>query len=129
VPDALRAVLTVGESITVHDDILPPDTDDREWVKHAAERGWVILSKDSRLRRNPLELEAPRNSGAAAFMLANGSLSGAQQGAAMALALPRIRTAVRRFDVAIIASVNVDGAVTVIWAGGEKLPKPKLLKK
>jgi hypothetical protein len=129
VPDALRGALNAGESLTIHDDILAPDTDDCEWLKRAADSGWIIVSKDSRIRRNPLELEALRNSGAAAFMLANASLSGPQQGLALVAALPRIRTVVRRFDVAIIASVNIDGAVTVIWAGGEPLPKPKVFKK
>lgn len=128
VPAAVGGALLAGESVLVHDDLFRQDTDDEEWLPQVGERGWVVLSKDPAMRRSPLVVEALRAAGAAVFHLANGQINGIQAGAALVAALPRIRKAVRRFDVTVVGSVDMNGAVNVMWAGGARLARPVRLK-
>ncbi len=128
VPSAVRNALLAGEAIQIHDDLLAQDTDDEEWLPMVAARGWVVLSKDPAMRRSPLVVEALRAAGAAVFHLANGQISGIQSGAALVATMPRIRKAVRRFDVTVVGSVDMTGSVTVMWASGARLARPVRLK-
>jgi hypothetical protein len=47
--DALRAL---GDRVEVHDDHFPKDATDEVWLADVGAKGWVILSKDDRIRRN-----------------------------------------------------------------------------
>lgn len=66
IPDRLREV---GAQVEAHDDHFGPTTPDVEWLREVAERGWVVLSKNLRIRYTPLEIEALMTSGVACFML------------------------------------------------------------
>jgi hypothetical protein len=55
--DALKAA---GERIEIHDDHFPKDATDELWLAKVCAKGWVILSKDDRIRRNPVERQAAR---------------------------------------------------------------------
>jgi len=37
-------------SVIAHDDLFPQDTDDEVWLRHAGERGWIVLTKDEKIR-------------------------------------------------------------------------------
>ena len=47
-----------GETVEVHDDHFAKDTPDVTWLAAVGEKGWVVLSKDDRIRTNALEREA-----------------------------------------------------------------------
>lgn len=128
VPNAVRGALGPGESLRIHDDLLAQDTLDEAWLPMVAGRGWIVLSKDPSMRRTPLVADALRAARVAAFYLANGQISGAVAGQAFVAALPRIRKAARRFDMTVVGSVDMTGAVTVVWADSEKLARPVRLK-
>lgn len=55
VADALRAA---GARVEVHLDHFPGDTPDAEWIPEVGSRGWVLITKDQNIRRNPLERRA-----------------------------------------------------------------------
>lgn len=55
VAEALR---TAGATVEVHDDHFPQTTPDVDWLAEVGRRGWVVLSKDERIRRNRIEREA-----------------------------------------------------------------------
>jgi prevent-host-death family protein len=55
VPEALRAA---GAKVEAHDDHFAQNTPDVEWLTQVGKRGWVVISKDQNIRRNPLELAA-----------------------------------------------------------------------
>lgn len=42
----------------LHDDQFPQDTEDSVWLSALADLGWIILTKDERIRYRPLELAA-----------------------------------------------------------------------
>jgi hypothetical protein len=55
VADALRAA---GEAVEVHDDHYDADAADQPWLAEVGGKAWVVLSKDDRIPRNPVEREA-----------------------------------------------------------------------
>lgn len=52
VADALRAA---GALVEVHIDHFPQNALDTEWIPEVGRRGWVLITKDENIRRNPLE--------------------------------------------------------------------------
>ena len=73
-PDALRPM---GIAVQVHDSHFAIDTADVDWIQDVATRGWIILTKDQNIRRNPREREAVIVSGAQVFTLTNGNMPSA----------------------------------------------------
>lgn len=65
-PDYLR-----GHGLTVHahDDHFSQLAADEAWIPEVAARGWIILSPDLRVMRNPVELAAIMRSGASFLCL------------------------------------------------------------
>ena len=55
VAEKLRAA---GAKVEVHLDHFPGDKPDTEWIPEVARRGWVLITKDKNIRRNPLERAA-----------------------------------------------------------------------
>ncbi|MBK7013310.1 MAG: DUF433 domain-containing protein [Xanthomonadales bacterium] len=52
VVEALRAA---GAQVIAHDDAMPQDSEDVEWLAEAGRHNWVVLTKDSAIRRNQHE--------------------------------------------------------------------------
>lgn len=73
-----RELEVIGLNVEIHDDHFPRDTEDQFWLQEVGRRGWVILTKDQRIRYRPMELEALRSSGARVFVLIAGNLRGAE---------------------------------------------------
>lgn len=85
-----------------------------------ASRGWVVLTKDKRIRRRAIEHEAIVASGAGAFILVAGGLGGDSIADAFVRGLPTMvricHTRMRPF----LATVTAQGKVTLI-EGGQRL--------
>jgi hypothetical protein len=82
-------------------------------------KGWVGITQDHALRFREHELHALTEAASAVFILRNASLNQEQQSATIRLALPRMRTALRRFGLPLVASISRDGRVTVFVAAGK----------
>jgi hypothetical protein len=122
VPDALRQALQEGERV----EVLPQGTADVDWIPLAHRGGWVCLTKDRALRRRPNELSALLSAELAVFVV--GEARGEAQAARIVLALATIRRALRSRDVPLIARVDNDGGVTVLYEGGRQLSPPRRMK-
>jgi PIN like domain len=70
------ALATAGLVVEIHEDHFARDEDDRVWLKAVGERGWVVLTKDQKLRYRPLEIAALRASNARVFVLTAGKSPG-----------------------------------------------------
>ena len=99
-----------GETVYAHDDLFPQGTYDEG------------IRRDSLPRRALLAAEV------AAFMLARGDVNGAVMASAFVDALPRMKKALRRFDVPFIASVAIDGRVVLMHDADGPVTPPKQLK-
>lgn len=107
-PDALRAA---GHSVHLQRDEFPRGTLDVDWLPVVGAKGWILITKDERIRKRPIEVRALLGAKVKAFvMTAAGEMTGADQGALIARALRRIvRLAARRPP--FIATITASGQV------------------
>jgi hypothetical protein len=68
-PGRLRAA---GITVHIHDDHFAQDEPDTSWLPEVAARGWLVLSADRVIARNPFELAAVMLAGAGMFCLVGG---------------------------------------------------------
>lgn len=109
-PDALRAI---GANVEVMDDHFDSETEDTVWVPHVGALGWIILSKDCRLRSNPLEQIALLKSGTHSFLLSAANITGESMARAFANAMPDILRMIKKFQPPFVATVSPSGGVSV----------------
>ena len=112
--EPLRSGL-IGEGLTVEiqDDHFPRDEDDSVWLSVVGKRGWVVLTKDQRLRYRPLEIAALRSSGARVFVLVAGNLRGSEIAEVFRSALPAISRILRVRPGPFVGRVTKGGRVSV----------------
>lgn len=103
-----------GAHVVLHDDLFPHATDDEEWLPVVGARGWVLLTKDERLRRDSVQREILLDVGVRAFVLSNANLTGPAMAAAFVSALPRMLRIARAHRAGLIASVSPLGGVRVV---------------
>lgn len=78
-------------AILVFDDLFPQDVADDVWLREAGERGWVVLTKDEKIRRRPGEQRAIVEAGVRCFCLhPTKGMTGEDMAEVLARALPRI---------------------------------------
>jgi len=106
--------------VEIHDDHFAPDTPDTVWLAEVGVRGWIVLTKDNRIRRHPLELQVLLTANVAAFMLTATDLTGADMGRLLAAVIPRMTTLVRSRARPFIATISRQGQVTIIQGGARR---------
>jgi predicted nuclease of predicted toxin-antitoxin system len=111
VPEALRLA---GETVEIHDDHFVPDAKDADWLSEVGRRGWIVLTKDARIRYRMIEQQAMTRSSVAAFILTAGDVTGAEMANIFIKALPKMRRFVTKYERPFIASVTRSGAVVLI---------------
>ena len=116
VPDALRAAglaLEVNhEHFPVHD--VEPELSDIEWIETVTSRGWVILTRNGSIRRNPLERRAFIRAGARVFNIRNASADAQRVASAIRKAGRSIATILEQESPPFIAGISMNGDVTFI---------------
>jgi hypothetical protein len=58
----------------IHDDHFAPGATDEEWLSAVGPRGWIVLTKDTRIRYRAVERMALMQAGVRAFVLGSGNL-------------------------------------------------------
>ena len=61
IPDRLRSE---GMKVEVHDEHLPPDAPDEDWIALVGRMGWVALTKDKNIRYRMAEIDSIRKNSA-----------------------------------------------------------------
>lgn len=80
IAEGLRACgLTVHTMASVYGESRAQRLPDRMWLRDAGRNGWIVLTKDDRIRRRPAEREALTEAGVRVFCLTNAQLRGAEQ--------------------------------------------------
>lgn len=112
--DVVVALRSEGATVIAHHESFPPGTDDAVWLAEVAQHpDWVVLTKDSQIRRRPLELEALRHARAKVFILTSANLTGSEQAEAFRRALPKMERLSRRRG-PFIAAVHAGGSVELL---------------
>lgn len=66
-----------GFEVRPHDEFFPEDAKDVDWLPEVAERGWLILTKDSHIKTRLSERLVAEAAGAKIFVLVSGNLTAA----------------------------------------------------
>jgi PIN like domain len=117
-----------GEAVEAHDRHFAQDASDVEWLGAVGRKGWVVLSKDDRIRLNEVERAALVEAGVAAFFLSRRDLTGPQMADSFVKALPAIKRVLRRFPVPFIARISAQGEVSVFESAGNRFTPPKHIR-
>ncbi|HEV2393428.1 MAG TPA: hypothetical protein VG146_13840 [Verrucomicrobiae bacterium] len=111
----LAALRAAGAQVEIHDDHFPQDAQDRAWLANAGKRGWVVLTKDKRLRYCAVETDALMTAKVRAFVLtARGDLSGVEIGRILVNALPAMRKLCATVSPPFVGHVSRDGSVSIV---------------
>ena len=112
IPDALREA---GVRVEPHDDHFQPNAPDAVWLAEVGRRGWVVLTKDKRIRYRVNELHALMTGKVCAFVLtAKGDLSGVEIGRIFVQALPAMKKLCAATAPPFVAHVSRDGGVSIV---------------
>ncbi len=93
VVDALREA---GATVVRLTDHFEKGTEDRVWLERAGAKGWIVLTRDQRIRYRRLELLALQAARVRAFVFTGGNVDMKNTGAILASALPRIERIARK---------------------------------
>jgi hypothetical protein len=73
-----------------HDDVLPSDAPDEDWIELCAQHDWIAVTRDKRIRYRHAEIEAIVASRAAVVVIRSKTATGQSMGALLVAAYPRI---------------------------------------
>ena len=108
---ALRAA---GATVEVHDDHFVQDALDQVWLSDVGRRGWVVLTKDERIRYRSAETTAAANAGVALFIFVGKGVRGEGIAEAFVKALPAMHSLLTRSSRPFVAKVSRTGTVTMV---------------
>jgi hypothetical protein len=111
IADALRKA---GASVEVHDDHFEPATPDARWLSEVGRRGWVVLSKDSRIRSRTLERNALLHARVAAFILTSQDMTGQDMAKLFVDTLPKLHRYLIKRRRPFIALISQGGTITTL---------------
>ena len=114
IADALRQR---SVTVEVHIDHFRPDAEDPEWLSEVGKRGWIVLTKDDRIRYRTIERAALVKAQVAMFVLASGNLRGEEMAQAFIAALPRLRRFLAKNRPPFITKITRSGAVSRLFSG------------
>lgn len=96
-----------------HLDHFPRGIEDTAWIPVVAREGWVLLTSDARIRYNSLEKNAVKNNSLRMFYFTRNDIGGAEMGATLSKALPKIISLCRTESPPFTASINRAGEVNI----------------
>jgi predicted nuclease of predicted toxin-antitoxin system len=109
VPQALRKA---GYHCECHDDHWNQTTEDAVWLTGVAAQGWVVLTKDERIRYRPLERRALDSAKVRAFIVICGNVRGEETARILLRAMPKILAVVERQQGPFIYHVYKNSTIT-----------------
>lgn len=108
VVEALRAA---GAQVVAHDEAFDQNATDVDWLAHAGRRGWVVLTKDSAIRRHAHEKTMFRDAACRVFLLASGNMIGSEMALAFVTALPRMRDLAASTEAPFLFTLTKSGRI------------------
>src|SRR5215831_132620 len=103
-----------GVAVEIHDDHFPQNALDEDWLAEVGKRGWIVLTKDDRIRYRPAALEAYRKHKVRVFIFGSGEMKAQEMADAFVKALPKIsRFAIRKAS-PFFARISRSGLVSIL---------------
>lgn len=105
----VEALREAGATVVRLTDHFDKGTEDRVWLDRAGTSGWIVLTRDQRIRYRRLELLALQAARVRAFVFTGGNVGMRDTGRILADALPRIERIVQRDPGPFIYHVGKSG--------------------
>jgi predicted nuclease of predicted toxin-antitoxin system len=97
----------------VHFDHFPEDAPDDEWLSQVGQRGWLVLTKDKRIRYRSAEFAAVEQASVRLFVLTAGNITATAMGESFVKALGAMQRIAGKHDAPFIARVTQGGKVSL----------------
>ena len=108
-PDALRRA---GATVHIHDETFAPGTADEEWLGRAGREGWIVITKDRRIRYHKNEHHAVLRNNARVVVLVSKDSTGVSMAEMLVAAMGSMARFVVKNKAPFIASLTRDGRLT-----------------
>jgi hypothetical protein len=119
----IAALLAAGLEVRLHRDFFPDDAPDTDWLPEVAGKRWILLTKDERIRRRPLEKQCLLIPGARSFILTSGNMTGQEMADTFIRWIGRISAIAKNEPTPFIAAVTKDG-VRLLCSEAQGRPSP-----
>jgi PIN like domain len=103
-----------GEKVEIHDDHFRPDAKDEVWLTEVGSRGWIVLTKDDRIRYRITERTALLSAKVTAFVLTSAQLQGREMADAFVKAILPIKRLIGKQRAPFLARVSRTGKVSLL---------------
>lgn len=112
-----KVLRQAGATVELLTDHFRSDAEDEEWLFEVGKKGWIVLTKDDRIRYRATERAALVRAQVAMFTLASGNLRGEEMAQAFINALPRIHRFMAKHRPPFIAKITRSGGVSILFSG------------
>src|SRR3972149_10630105 len=90
--------------VEVLDDYFEPNTNDEEWLKFVGKKGWILFTKDKKIRYRAAVVEIIKKGKIRMFILSRGNLLGHEMAQIIINALPAIKKFIFKHPQPLIVS-------------------------
>ena len=109
----LDALTLNGVPHVRHGQHFSPGTEDTTWLPLVGQNGWLLVTKDKKIRYNELEKTAVLHHRVREFYFSSGNYSGTEMAEILVAALPGMAKICRKHDPPFIASIAKSGSVNL----------------
>jgi len=109
-----QALRDAGVEAQTHSGHFALDAADEEWLLEVGRRGWIVLTKDDRIRYRIAERTALITANVRAFVLVSGNMIGPSMAQVFVAALPAILRLTEQHSPPFIAKVYKDSRVRML---------------
>jgi hypothetical protein len=115
--DLITVLIEAGARVVRLKEIYPVDQDDETWIEECSKKGWIILSRNKRIRYVSTQLQKIiTHKGRAFFIISSKPMTGLQMADRIAKAVPKMRKVIDKHDGPWLVKLQADGVV-VGWYG------------
>ena len=119
------ALRQAGFLVEVHDDHFDQDVTDEIWLSGVGQRGWVVLTKDEKIRYHARELRALISHGVRAFVLTARNVNADEMASIILGTRPRIEKFLARHTGPFLVAISRSGALGVLWPKSRRKQTPR----
>ena len=102
---------SVGMKVEVHDDHLPPDAPDEDWLALVGKKGWVALTKDKNIRYRIAEIDSIQRHSARVIVIRARDAMGSDIAEPLVKGRSRITRFVAKTTAPFVAGIDRRGTI------------------
>ena len=109
-----------GIPCEIHDEHLPQDAADPEWINLCSDKNWIAITRDAKIRYNSVILDAIKNSHVGIFILTSKTLTGEEQAQVIVKAYKKIAKFQVTHPRPFVARISQQGKIVFNEEAGKK---------